>query len=139
MLARVAELGAARPTAHRAIMQRLSTAADAAVQASDGARFIGACRAQLEALSELGEASGAPIVTAEMRALDEALIGEAAVALPSGAGGGDVVLLISTAPLDPRAVRRAEELGFSFLSLSLGARGVHRVRAPFQATHEAIS
>jgi phosphomevalonate kinase len=135
MLAKVAELKAAHPGAHADALRRLSMAAEAAVNAKNGASFLDACRAQLEGLDHLGQRSGAPIVTAETRAFANALSSPSTVVLPAGAGGGDVVLVVSTDPDADRAPS-GERHGFSRLALTLGAQGVHRARAPHRSAHD---
>jgi phosphomevalonate kinase len=126
MLSRVAALRETRPSDYAALMRRLTTAAEAASRAASGGAFVDACREQVVGLSDLGERAGAPIFTPGARAFDAAMALDGAVVLPSGAGGGDVVLLVSSAPLgNDEAGRR---FGFAHLPLSLGARGVHADR-----------
>jgi phosphomevalonate kinase len=132
MLSRVAALREARPADHAALVKRLADAAEAARRASSGGAFVDACREQLAGLSDLGDRSGAPIVTTSTRAFDAAISSHGAVALPSGAGGGDVVLVVSTSPLADREIGRS--FGFTPLQLTLGAKGVH---ADSEATREA--
>jgi phosphomevalonate kinase len=127
MLAKVAAFREARPSTHRTVMRQLTTAAEMARRAAHGAAFVEACRAQLEGLTELGALAGAPIVTPDVQMLDASLRGAHAVALPSGAGGGDIVLLVSAAPLAEKVARLAREIGLAPLPVALGARGVHQV------------
>jgi phosphomevalonate kinase len=131
MLARVAAFRASFPNEHRVLLQRLCEAASAAAGATDGAGFVAACRDQLDHLATLGDLAGAPIVTAETRAFDRALSGERVV-LPSGAGGGDVVLLLGTEPPQDDIEKVGRNLGFVPLALALGARGVHAVPRSWQ-------
>jgi phosphomevalonate kinase len=126
MLARVAAFRSERPAAHAAIMKHLGGSAITVSRATSAAEYVEACREQLEGLGRLGDAAGAPIVTPATRAFDEALSGQGMVVLPSGAGGGDVALVVSSTPLHNL---RGERFGFSRLELSLGARGVHADRA----------
>jgi phosphomevalonate kinase len=126
MLSRVAALRGARPSDYAALMQRLTQAATAASRAETAVAFIDACREQLAGLSDLGECASVPIVTPETRAFDAAVSDHGAVVLPSGAGGGDVVLLVSREPLGDEEAGRP--FGFAHLPLSLGARGVHGAR-----------
>ncbi len=122
MLASVAAARQARPREYRAIAGRLASAAEKAAAASDPMAFIDACRDQLAMLGELGELAGVPIVTPEVRAFDRIAGRRGAVVLPSGAGGGDVALWMSTAPA---GVELGRAFGLIPLPLSLGARGVH--------------
>jgi phosphomevalonate kinase len=98
--------------------------AEAALLAGDARGLIGALAAQHEALSALGDASGAPIVTRAVRVLHERAMPGATV-LPSGAGGGDVSLYAGLAPSSAEFRRAAEALGLFLLDIELGARGVH--------------
>jgi phosphomevalonate kinase len=131
MLARVAAFGGSRPSEHRRMMDRLAAAAEKAADAEDGATFVDACAEQLAVFTELGDAAGAPIVTPEMRAFGRA-VGASALVLPSGAGGGDVVLCMGTAPLGDDVENAGRAAGFARLSLSLGARGVHAAPLSWQ-------
>jgi phosphomevalonate kinase len=131
MIARVARLHESRPGDHRRLMGLLSGAARAAATASDGVSFLEACGEQLALLTELGDLAQAPIVTPEMRAFGKRLA-ERALVLPSGAGGGDIVLCIGTEPLGIEIETAGTELGFVPLSVSLGARGVHAASRPWQ-------
>jgi phosphomevalonate kinase len=123
MLVRVAAFKDAHPSDYAEHIQRLAAAATAARHATSSAAFVEACREQLLGLSELGVRSGAPIVTADVRAFDRAMTDREAVVLPSGAGGGDVVLVVSCSPLGDREA--GKPFGFAPLELTLGARGVH--------------
>ena len=76
--------------------------------------------------SALGRAAGVPSVTPEVERLARATGPSAAAVLPSGAGGGDIVLWLSDRA-SPRGFRDlAASLGHHPLSLSLHARGAHR-------------
>ena len=131
MIGKVARLHEARPGDHRRLMGLLCSAACAAATASDGAQFIEACGEQLALLTELGDLAQAPIVTPEVRAFGKR-VAERALVLPSGAGGGDVVLCMGTEPLGGEIEPAGAELGFVPLSVSLGARGVHAATRPWQ-------
>jgi phosphomevalonate kinase len=131
MLARVAALAQGRPADHARAMARLSDAARATAQARDGARFVDACREQVARLAELGDLAGAPIVTPEARAFGRA-VSTNGVVMPSGAGGGDLVLYLGTAAPYEGVAHAARSFGFVPLALSLGARGVHAAPRPWQ-------
>jgi len=126
MLRQIATFREARPSDYAALMQRLTAATTAASQASTGGAFVDACREQLEGLSDLGERANAPIVTPGTRDFDAAVSAHGAVVLPSGAGGGDVVLLVSRTRFGDEEIGR--RFGFEHLPLTLGARGVHADR-----------
>jgi phosphomevalonate kinase len=98
--------------------------AEAALGASDARGLVEALALQHAALSALGDASGAPIVTPAVRFLHERAMPGATV-LPSGAGGGDVSLYAGLSPSGPEFRRAAEDLGLFLLDVKLGARGVH--------------
>ncbi len=119
---RFAERDSAR---HALVFDRLSTAANAAAGATDAASFVEAIGNQATALAELGTLSDAPIVTPDVADLDRAARAHHGVVLPSGAGGGDVVLWMGTRPVPDVVARQAERYGFSPLALHIGARGVH--------------
>jgi mevalonate kinase len=71
-----------------------------------------------------------PIVTPEVAELDRAAQTAGAAILPSGAGGGDIVLMISEEPPQADLEASAQRLGLVPLSLTLGARGVHAFAEP---------
>ncbi|HMJ52763.1 MAG TPA: hypothetical protein VK540_11825 [Polyangiaceae bacterium] len=125
MLAGVAALRKARPSEHRAILDELASAADAAAEARTGTAYIAACRRQLAGLASLGRLAHVPIVTSEVAELDRAAQLAGAAVLPSGAGGGDIVLMVSEEPPNADLEDSARRLGLVPLSLALGARGVH--------------
>ena len=138
MLARVAALRASRQNEHRSLMDRLCEAASSAARATDGEGFVAACRDQLDLLEAIGHLAGAPIVTADVRAFDAALAGRAVV-LPSGAGGGDIVLLVATEAPGEEAEKTGRDLGFVPLDLAIGARGVHAAPRPWQEAERNLA
>lgn len=86
--------------------------------------FVAALRRQLTALEDLGDAAQVPIVLPEHRPLCDAVKDDACF-IPSGAGGGDVMLYVSTAPSDRTFRQQAEALGLHLIPLHVGAQGVH--------------
>ena len=133
MLAGVAALRKARPAEHRVVLDHLASAAEAASRATTAVAYIAACRRQLEGLADLGKLAEVPIVTSEVAELDRAATTAGAAVLPSGAGGGDIVLLVSEGPPRVDLLAAAERLGLAPLNLGLGARGVHATTAPAPA------
>jgi phosphomevalonate kinase len=125
MLAGVAALRKARPTEYRSVIDELSGAADATVQAKTAAAYVAACRRQLTMLAELGRLAQVPIVTPEVAELDRAAQAAGSAVLPSGAGGGDIVLIVGEEPPNADLEGSARRLGLVPLNLALGARGVH--------------
>lgn len=127
LLARVAELRQRDPGAHGALMQPLIQAARSAARAiREGLlrAFLEQLEAQRLLLGQLGAAAGAQIVTATVARLAEAGRAAGGVVLPSGAGGGDVVLWLSSAPSPASFRQLSSELGHDLLALSLHAPGV---------------
>jgi phosphomevalonate kinase len=125
MLAGVTALRKARPSEHRAVLDELAGAAEAAAQATTGGAYVAACRRQLAGLAALGRLAQVPIVTPEVAELERAAQAAGAAVLPSGAGGGDIVLMVSEEPPNADFDASARRLGLVPLSLALGARGVH--------------
>jgi phosphomevalonate kinase len=128
MLARVRRLGQEQPRRAAELLDRQSAAAEQAAHAAanaDADSFLAALGAQLSALSALGDAAGAPIVTDANRRLAAEAERDSAVVIPSGAGGGDLLLFVGTAPPDDDLQALASALGHEPLTLRLGARGVH--------------
>ncbi|MDT0635785.1 hypothetical protein [Spectribacter hydrogenoxidans] len=128
LVAAVRRLATTDPTGHAAAIRRLADLADqgrAAVIRSDIPGLLTACRASLEALATLGVAAGADIVTAQHRALAAAVAETGAVFKTTGAGGGDLGLILAASPSVMEAARRAAEaLGHTCPPLAFGAGGV---------------
>lgn len=130
MLAGVNALKEARPSAHRAVLDALGLAAESAVSAGTAAAYIAAIRRQLEGLTELGRLAEVPIVTSEVVELDRVAQTMESAVLPSGAGGGDIILLVSDGAPQVDLEESAKRLGLAPLGLALGARGVHALTEP---------
>jgi phosphomevalonate kinase len=133
LIARVAALAAAEPALHAALLGAQAAAAaeaEAAVLAGDAERFVLALREQGRVLAELGDRAGAGIVTSACRALSAVAEQEGGLALPSGAGGGDVLIFAGTRASSAEFRALAARLGHECLPLSLGARGVHACPSP---------
>jgi phosphomevalonate kinase len=114
-----------RPAVFRKVVGDLSLASEAAARASDAVSFVDACRAQLESLTSLGALAGSPIVTPDAECWDQFAHREGAVVLPSGAGGGDIVLWIGTEGPDAEGILAASRAGLTRLPIGVGARGAH--------------
>jgi phosphomevalonate kinase len=130
MLAGVAALKRERPGEYRTVLDELVGAATATAEAATGPAYVAACRRQLGALASLGRIAQVPIVTPEVSELDRVAQMTSASILPSGAGGGDVVLIISAGPPHADLEISARRLGLTPLHLTLGARGVHALAEP---------
>ncbi len=125
--AEVDALREARPATYRACLAALARGAESAASSTSAQGVLDALAAQAEGLAWLGAEAGAPIVTEGCARVSALARAEAAVVLPSGAGGGDVVLHCALGP-SSAAVRGAfERAGFARVPLALGARGVHAV------------
>jgi phosphomevalonate kinase len=103
-----------------------ATAASAATAAGDGHldRFLGAARAQGEALQRLGRAAGVAIVPDAFTVLDRLAAERGGTFLPSGAGGGDIGLYIGRAPPAVPFERAARAFGMCPLPLDLDEVGL---------------
>jgi phosphomevalonate kinase len=126
MLGRVHGLRAAEPERYGALIERARMAAHEVLDAASPAAWVAGAARQLAALSALGAAAGARIVTPDVAELG-AMAGERGACFgPAGAGGGDVALWAAAAPSDGAFRARAIELGLRLLPLTLGTPGVHR-------------
>ncbi|WP_437594479.1 hypothetical protein [Sorangium sp. So ce1000] len=125
MLERVRALAAREPEAHRALLGAAAEGARAAVVAADARALVAALDRQVDALAELGDRAGAPIVTPALRRLRPAAAAEGASLAPSGAGGGDVSLFVGGAPPSTAWLAAARAAGLERVPMALGAPGVH--------------
>ncbi len=128
LLARIAAFATRDPAAHRACMGAQSEAACAAleaVQRDQAADFVAAIDAQASALSALGEAAGANIVTPELAELARLARKLRGAFLPAGAGGGDIAYYVGRSAPPRELAECARALGLWQVELGLGARGVH--------------
>ena len=126
----VRALAASEPLLHGRLLgaqTEASSEAGRAVSQGDAGRFVAALAAQRRALRALGAAAGAKIVTDAAEALAAEAELERGTALPSGAGGGDVLIFVGLAPSSLRFRELAARLNHRWVPLSLGARGVHAV------------
>jgi phosphomevalonate kinase len=125
LLGRVRALEARDPRALDAQCAAAERAA-LALMAGDAPTLISALAEQCDCLRRLGEAAGADIVTTPMQDLHALARTEGAAVLPSGAGGGDVVLFAGHAVPSAALCETVARLGYWRLhTLRLGARGVH--------------
>jgi phosphomevalonate kinase len=127
LLARVGRLRERDPNAYDAIMKRLSGAAReaaAAITHGDIGALIAALDSQRHDLARLGDSASAPIVTRAVSELAEWAAARGGTVLPSGAGGGDIVLWVSSDSAPPEFHSLADRLGHQHVPLALDARGV---------------
>lgn len=132
LVGKVRAFKARSPHEYGGVMEGLTASAEDAERAFDEgspADVIRALRDQLRGLADLGEHSGARIVTREVARLADLAGEEDAVVLPAGAGGGDVAIYAGTAAPSPRLVAAFEKERHARLELTLGAEGLHLVGA----------
>jgi len=125
MLARVREFAERSPARYRTRMEYAAAGAGLAASAESVADFVVGLQRQVEALGEIGELAGVPIVTEALRQLGPAAAEEGAVIAPSGAGGGDVAILVGSRPPSEALLQRAFAAGLSVEPMRIAARGVH--------------
>jgi len=119
------------------ILTPLSQAAEdaaRAIEVNQASDLFEALRAQGSQLQLLGEAADIDIVTRDTLELDRLAEAEGALCMPSGAGGGDVMLRVGATEPGVQFVELAQALGFVRLPLVLGAPGLHFPQARGRAT-----
>ncbi|MES1943194.1 kinase ATP-binding domain, GHMP family protein [Salinisphaera sp. PC39] len=121
---RLRETEPARYERHMGRLGRLAEAGRDAFAAGDAAAFVTAADDYREALAALGDAAGAAILLPAHARL-AALAAEAgAVFKPSGAGGGDLGLVLADSPGKlERACAAIRSAGFAVPALRFGAAG----------------
>jgi phosphomevalonate kinase len=127
LLAAVARLAERSADVHARWLGDQAAAAVAAadsIERRDAGAFIAALRDQQRALSGLGRAAGAPIVTPDLLALAPHAEGEGGALLPAGAGGGDVAIFAGRAASTPALRAALENRAHRRLLLELAAPGV---------------
>lgn len=131
--AAVDRLGRSDARAHRACMDELVTiakdGADAA-ESADARSFVRALRRTARALARLGSAAGVAIVPDGFDALEDLAAREDGAFAVSGAGGGDVAVLVGPRPPSSAFLSHAREIGLTRLDLSLDVSGVRLYDAP---------
>jgi len=121
--------GAQSAAAIDAALDRMAAGTAAFLQglfAHRGDALVAAIDEGRQALIDLGNAAAIDIVSAPHRAIADIAVAHGGSAKPSGAGGGDVALVV--VPVDVVAVATAalEAAGYPVLPLRLGAGGVLR-------------
>ena len=106
-------------------MTALSRAGIAALGESDTSAFLDAIRGYRDAMTELGDASGTPIMSDPHREIDAICTGHGVCYKPSGAGGGDLGVLFATngAPVG-EILARLEQAGYPAFDLQIWTHGV---------------
>lgn len=114
---------------------RASFEARDACRAQAAGPFLASARAFASALADLGTAAEAPIVSAADRALAARAGAEGAAFFPSGAGGGDVAVLLAPRPAALDAFdAHALAHGYARLALTLDSQGVRAIAAHLTAS-----
>ncbi len=128
LVARVRGLAEGDPARYEAAAAPLREAAGAMLSAmleGDARAVVQAAAAHGRAMAELGEAAGAPIVTAELARVAELAEASGGGAKPSGAGGGDVaVAFFADAEASARFRDGCRAEGLTLLPLAMAAEGV---------------
>jgi phosphomevalonate kinase len=127
MLARVRVFARSNGAGYTDIIATLTDAARRAVNATKPQAFTEALRDQVIGLSSLGDWSNAPIVPEWLREIAGRAHPDGVVVMPSGAGGGDVVLCVGARDACEAWRAQMTQAGLLRLELRIGARGVHRV------------
>ena len=108
-------------------LAEIAVAADTAVRTSNARAFVDAVAATGVALAALGTSADAPIVPAAFADLAGHAKNEGAAFIPSGAGGGDVGVLVGMSEPSVSFKKVAEQAGMKLLGLAPTARGVHAI------------
>ena len=125
LVARVDAWAAGDARSHDELIGRIGAAAVMLAGATDAQTVIAAAEAHGEAMAELGDRSGAPIVEERLREVMRAAMAAGGAAKPSGAGGGDVAIAFFACEDDSERFESAcAETGFTMLALGLGEGGV---------------
>jgi phosphomevalonate kinase len=107
-------------------LRAAATSAARALQSGQVTTLLQHVNVQREILARLGVAASAPIITPSVTELAGASGPDAAV-LPSGAGGGDMVLWFGRAPSPSPLRALAQRFGYDLVTLSLHAGGAERL------------
>jgi phosphomevalonate kinase len=110
-------------------LEEIASRAAESIEARDVHGFVAAARDYGRGLAALGHAAGVPIVPPAFAELAALADDERAAFLPSGAGGGDVAVWLSSAPPSDAFRARAELLSMRPLALGLDLGGV-RLQSP---------
>jgi phosphomevalonate kinase len=124
LIRKVRAFAGADPARYRRLLDAAARGSHAAIAATTTAELVAAMSLQLDALAELGDASGAGIVTPEVAAIRPEAAAEGAIFGPSGAGGGDIAIYLGSAPSSERVRGLALAHGYTLLDLAVAAPGV---------------
>lgn len=90
----------------------------------DSLRFLSVVARYGRAMADMGRDAGAPVVTEQIDEVMKRATARGAAAKPSGAGGGDVVVMWSRDPEIPAEI--AAETGCELVDLAVDPRGLSR-------------
>jgi phosphomevalonate kinase len=124
LIRKVRAFAAADPIRYRRLLDAAAHGSQAAKAATTTPALVAAISAQLDALAELGDLSGAGIVTPDAAAVRPEAAAEGATFGPSGAGGGDIAVYIGGGPSSERLRNIAQTHGYTLLDLDIGAPGI---------------
>lgn len=124
LIRKVHAFAATDPARYRRLLDAAARGSRAAIAATTPAELVAAIAAQLDALAELGDASGAGIVTPEAAAIRPEAASEGAIFGPSGAGGGDIAVYVGARQSSDRLRALALAQGYTLLDLTIAAPGV---------------
>jgi phosphomevalonate kinase len=126
----VDRLAVTNQAVHRACLDDLDARAReaaAAVARGDHPALVAAVARTARGLDRLGTAAGAPLVPRGFDELERIAAAEGAAFCVSGAGGGDVAVLVGSAAPSPAFLERAHALGLFLLDVNLDEKGVRVV------------
>jgi phosphomevalonate kinase len=131
-VARVRGLRARDPSAYEDGMGRVRAASEAFVSAmrvGDARALVRATDAHGRAMDALGQGAGVAIVTEPMRILRDAGVAGGWAVKPSGAGGGDIVLVVGERERGFAGLDAAcEGLGLRVLAMGVSPIGAHVIK-----------
>ncbi|MFS8066589.1 MAG: hypothetical protein ACMG6S_09490 [Byssovorax sp.] len=127
LIRKVRAFAAADEARYRRLLDAAARGSEAAKAATTTTAMVAAIVAQLDALAELGDLSGAGIVTPEAAALRPEAAAEGATFGPSGAGGGDIAVYIGRSRSSERLRNLAQTHRYTLLDLAIGAPGVSAI------------
>jgi phosphomevalonate kinase len=111
--------------AHLGSLHAVAARGVAAAQAEDTSGLLAAMQAYAVGIDALGEASGAPIVSAPHRAIAAIVAALGGVYKPSGAGGGDIgVAATGETACAERIVRGLQQAGWRAWPVTVEAEGL---------------
>lgn len=128
MVARVLEWKAADRAAYDALLSEMTATAREGVEAAQAGDIETLCdvvEMYGRRMAQLGRSAGIPVFTPFMEDLAGRLAGVAAVK-PSGAGGGDTVLVMAPSGDEPKVRAVLAAVGIEILPLTFGAPGARR-------------